>query len=114
MKILITEEQLDDVRKKLLRKLWSYKPYWYEDYLISVGIKDDWKAREKAITWFTEFLGDEVIDKRLEETFGGYNLRIDNCGSYNFEFDIVDYTLYKENEGTEDSLFILAVDLKSK
>lgn len=116
MKILITEEQLEDVRKrqkKQLRLIWSVRPYWDEAYLISVGIKNDWKARDMAIGWFTEFLGDEVIDKRLEDTFGGTDLRIDNCGTYNFEFDIVDYTLYDENHGTEEMPhFVLEVDCK--
>jgi hypothetical protein len=112
MKILITEEQLDDVRKKLLRKIWSVKPYFEEGYLTSVGIKD-WKDRDKAIGWFAEFIGDDVIDKILEDNFGGYNLRVDNCGTYNFEFDIVDYTLYDEDEGTDDTIhLILEVDCK--
>ena len=114
MKILITEEQLDDVRKKLLRKIWSVKPYFEEAYLISVGIKNDWNARDKAIGWFAEFLGDEVIDKRLEEIFGGYNLRVDNCGSYNFEFDIVDYTLYDENEGMGKDFVHLVLEVDCK
>jgi len=116
MKILITEEQLEVVRKrqkKQLRLIWSVRPYWDEVYLISVGIKNDWKAREKAMSWFIEFLGDEVINKRLEDTFGGTDLRIDNCGTYNFEFDIVDYTLYDESGGTEETPhFVLEVDCK--
>lgn len=99
MKILIKEEQLDDVRKKLLRKIWSKRPYWDDGYLISIGIKNDWEARDKAIGWFAEFIGDEKIEKILEDNFGGHNLRVNNCGSYDFEFDIVDYTLYDENEG---------------
>ena len=114
MKILITEEQLEDVRKKLLRKIWSYKPYWDDAYILSVGIKNDWEARDKAIGWFAEFLGDEVIDKRLEEIFGGYNLRVDNCGSYNFEFDIVDYTLYDENEGMGKDFVHLVLEVDCK
>jgi len=117
MKILITEEQLDDVRKKLLRKIWSVKPYWEDAYLLSVGIKNDWNARDKAIGWFAEFIGDEKINKILEDNFGGYNLRVNNCGSYDFEFDIIDYTLYDENEanrrrGGDDIHLVLEVDCK--
>ena len=69
MKILITEEQLDDVRKKLLRKIWSVKPYFEEAYLTSVGIKG-WRDRDKAMGWFSEFIGNEVIDKILDEKLG--------------------------------------------
>jgi hypothetical protein len=113
MKILITEEQLEDVRKKLLRKIWSVRPYWDEAYILSVGIKNDWKARDKAIGWFAEFIGDEKIEKILEDNFGGYNLRVNNCGTYDFEFDIVDYTLYDENEGTDEIIhLVIEVDCK--
>lgn len=113
MKILITEEQLDDVRKKLLRKIWSKRPYWDDAYLISVGIKNDWTARDKAIGWFAEFIGDEKIEKILEDNFGGYNLRINNCGTYDFEFDIIDYSLYDENHGTDEIIhLVLEVDCK--
>jgi len=103
MKILITEEQLDNVRKKLLRKIWSVDPYWDDGYLLSVGIKNDWDTRDKAIGWFVEFLGDEKINKILEDNFGGYDLRIDNCGTYDFEFDIVGYSLYDENNSKSNS-----------
>lgn len=112
MKILITEEQLDDVRKKLLRKIWSVKPYFEAVYLTSVGIKG-WKDRDKAMGWFSEFIGDEVIDKILDEKLEGYNLRVNNCGTYDFEFDIVDYSLYDENQGTEEIIhLVLEVDCK--
>lgn len=112
MKILITEEQLDDVRKKLLRKIWSVKPYFEEAYLTSVGIKG-WRDRDKAMGWFSEFIGDEVIDKILEEKLGGYNLRVE-CGTYDFEFDIVDYSLYSETVGMDKEYvqLILEVDCK--
>ena len=112
MKILITEEQLDDVRKKLLRKIWSVKPYFEEAYLTSVGIKG-WRDRDKAMGWFSEFIGDEVIDKILEEKLGGYNLRVE-CGTYDFEFDIVDYSLYDEKVGMDKEFvqLILEVDCK--
>ena len=112
MKILITEEQLDDVRKKLLRKIWSVKPYFEEAYLTSVGIKG-WRDRDKAMGWFSEFIGDEVIDKILEEKLGGYNLRVE-CGTYDFEFDIVDYSLYGEKVGMDKEFvqLILEVDCK--
>ena len=112
MKILITEEQLDDVRKKLLRKIWSVKPYFEEAYLTSVGIKG-WRDRDKAMGWFSEFIGDEVIDKILEEKLGGYNLRVNNCGTYDFEFDIIDYSLYDQNHGTDEIIYlVLEVDCK--
>ena len=109
MKILITEEQLDDVRKKLLRKIWSVKPYFEAVYLTSVGIKG-WKDRDKAMGWFSEFIGE-----KLE----GYNLRVNNCGSYDFEFDIIDYTLYDENEanrrrGGDDTFIHLVIEVDCK
>jgi hypothetical protein len=113
MKILITEEQLDDVRKKLLRKIWSKRPYWDDAYLISVGIKNDWDARDKAIGWFVEFLGDEKIDNILQDNFGGYNLRVE-CGTYDFEFDIVDYTVYDENERGSQTFPHLVIEVECK
>ena len=110
MEIKITENQLDKVikidgLKKTFFKYWDKTGGTIDNTLFSLfGFKnkrlnvDDITVTEDQIrNWLIEWRGDEQTNQLAEKILNQNPYHIDDCGGYDFEFDVWDYKIIDNN-----------------
>lgn len=113
MKIMLTEEQFDEVVeiesfKKKFFKYWDkFGPKYDNQMLKLFGLSRGTIPTNIVYTWLREYLGtdsEEVIKEFLSKKVH----TIDNCGGYNFTFTIDEYE--KDNHQIEITLTVDDID----
>lgn len=107
MDIIITEQQLDTLKKvenikKALFKYWDNTGGFIDNSILSMfGFKgriltiDDITISENDLhNWLIEWRGEDKAIKLAEKFLNNNPHKIDSCGGYQFEFDVFDYKIH--------------------
>lgn len=97
MKVIINESSV----VKVLERLWSKYPYFDNDKLKMFGISAN---NISAQMLFQKFIGLEEMTKRAENIMGDFTnqeLNIDECGTYDIKYRIVNMTIDEGHAGLQ-------------
>lgn len=85
MKIIITENR----QKEILKKVWDKTGPTLDKHILKMVNVSFGNAKK----WFIEYVGIDNIKKIVEDILKVREYRIENCGTYNFDFEIFDYSI---------------------
>jgi len=118
MKILIKENQLEALKKlesmkKMFFKYWDknggvldqtmFKLFGFDKITYQIGDKY-WLSKDEVRKWLIEWRGEEKSRQLLDKILNSNPYKVDNCGGYEFEFDVFHYEV--------DSSYNVTIDVK--
>jgi hypothetical protein len=106
MKIIIKEDR----QLEILRKIWDkVGPTLDKHVLKMVGITD----LTKASIYMRDYLGNDSINKLIDDFFTENVFTVDDCGTFNFKFKIHNYELKEPDDDYQAVLVSYSYDGES-